>query len=233
LIEGSNDALATKKVYSPHVVKGEFELEYRGGVDFDDNAKKDGKEKHKTAVGYGATDWWFTELYVARFEKANNNADLEYEGLEWENRFQISEPGAWWVDLGLYVAYEFAVEDEHSDKIESKLLLEKEMNRFVHKANLILESEVGGDSEEALEGGVAWSTRYLLKEYFEPGVEWHGEFGAFEDDLSWDEQKHLLGPVIYGKIGDHVKYDVGYLFGVSDAAPQGELKWVVELEWHF
>jgi len=38
-----------------------------------------------------------------------------------------------------------------------------------------------------------------------------------------------VGPVFYGKIGQF-KYDVGYLFGISDDAVDGELKWIIEYE---
>ena len=232
LLNFSSDAWATKKVYSPHVEQGEVEIEARGSYDFDDSDEKDGKQKQKYALGYGVNAWWFTELYFAVIEKSKGK-DWEYESIEWANRFQLSEPGEWFVDTGLYFAYEFGVADEANDKIEGKLLLQKDLGDFVHIANLILESEVGGDAEEALEGGVAWSTRYRFQKWLEPGVEWHSDFGELGEGSSFEEQKHQLGPVIYGKIGDHIKYDVGYLFGVSDGAPDGMLKWIVEFEWHF
>ena len=44
------------KVYSPNVVKGENEIEYRGFRDFDDNSSRDGAEKHKLGVGRGFHD---------------------------------------------------------------------------------------------------------------------------------------------------------------------------------
>jgi len=67
----TQDAHATKKVYSPIVEGGELEFEVRGSYDFDDRASKDGKQKYKYAVGYGVTDRWFTELY-GEIEKRGN-----------------------------------------------------------------------------------------------------------------------------------------------------------------
>ncbi len=231
LLTLNGEALATKKVYSPHVVKGEFELETRGSYDFDDEDEKDGAQKQKYAVGYGVNDFWFTEVY-GEIGKAPQD-DFVFEAIDWENRFQLSEPGEWFIDTGLYFEYEFGVEDEASDKIEGKLLLEKQVGDFDHILNLILEKEVGPNAEEDLEGGIAWSSRYRLKPWFEPGVEWHSDFGELGEGSSFDQQKHQFGPVVYGKISDHIKYDVGYFFGVSEAAPDGQLKWIVEFEWHF
>lgn len=232
----SENAWATKKVYSPHVVKGELELETRGQVDFDHRESMDGAQKHKVAIGYGLTDWWFSEVYGEWEKDPESGEGLEYEATDLENHFQLSEPGAWWIDTGLYFEYEFAAKNEHADKIEGKLLLEKQFGDFVHTVNLILEKEVnGGDGvEEAdLEGGFAWNGRYRWQPWLEPGLEWHSDLGELAHTGSFDDQKHQLGPVIYGKIAHHVKYDIGYLFGVSDAAPDGEIKWIVEWESFF
>jgi high-affinity iron transporter len=234
LLISPQNAWATKKVYSPHVEKGEWELEARGSYDFDDRESKGAAQKQKVAIGYGVTDQWFTEVYGKWEKDPDSGHGLEFTATQWENRFQISEPGAWFLDTGIYMEYEFASGDDHADKIEGKILLEKELGRFDHIVNLILEKEVNGPGREGdLEGGIAWSGRYRWKQYLEPGVEWHSEFGELDDTGAFDDQKHQVGPVFYGKIGDHVKYDIGYLFGISDAAPDGQLKWILEYEWRF
>jgi len=224
-------AHATKKVYSPIVEGGELEIEMRGSYDFDHRSSKDGKQKQKYAVGYGVTDRWHTEFYV-EIEKGATESDFEFTALEWENRYQLTEQGQYWIDVGLYFEYEVSFEDDKADKIEGKLLLEKEMGNFTHIANIIFEKQVGGDSEKETEGGLAWGSRYRLRKYFEPGIEFHSEFGELNKSKSFDEQEHLVGPVFYGKVGN-IKYDIGYLFGISDDAPDGKLKWILEYEWHF
>lgn len=225
------DAHATKKVYSPIVEGGELEVEVRGSYDFDDRQDKDGKQKQKYALGYGATAWWFTEIY-GEIEKEPDADNFEFTSLEWENRFQLAEQGRFWVDPGLYLAYETTFGDETPEKGEVKLLLEKNLAKFTHTVNFILEQEFDVDEAE-LEAGFAWSSRYHWREFLEPGVEWHGELGKFSDISPYDEQKHQLGPVIYGKLFNRVKYDIGYLFGLTDPAAEGSLKWIVELEHHF
>ena len=224
----AQNAHATKKVYSPIVEGGELEIEMRGSYDFDHRSSKNGKQKQKYAVGYGVTDRWFTELY-GEIEKGATESNFEFTALEWENRYQLTEQGQYWIDVGLYFEYEVSFEDDHADKIEGKLLLEKEMGNFTHIANIIFEKQVGGDSEKETEGGLAWGSRYRWQEYFEPGFEIHSEFGELNKSKSFNEQEHLGGPVFYGKIG-HFKYDIGYLFGISDDAVDGVLKWIIEYE---
>jgi len=224
----TQNANATKKVYSPIVEGGELEFETRGSYDFDDAESKDGKQKQKYAVGYGVTDRWFTEIY-GEIEKGATSSKFDFTAFEWENIYQLTEQGQYWVDVGLYFEYEVSFEDDKADKIEGKFLIEKEMGHFTHTANIIFEKQVGGDSEKETEGGLAWGSRYRWQEYFEPGFELHSEFGELNEGKSFDEQEHLVGPVFYGKIGSF-KYDIGYLFGVSNDAPDGQLKWIIEYE---
>ena len=89
----SSPAHAFKKVYSPIVQKGEWDLEYRGAVDFDKRHGFDDAQEHKFAVGYGLTDWWATEVYAeigreAREDQAENTdhtRPFKYKATSWEN----------------------------------------------------------------------------------------------------------------------------------------------------
>ncbi len=233
LLGWGGEAHATKKVYSPLVEYGELEIEYRGAYTFDDRASKDGRERHKVAVGYGVTPWWFTEVYGAWQDTPADGKGLEYEATEWENKFQISQAGEWFVDTGAMVELEFASEDDAQDEVKLLLLLEKEMDLFRHRLNPFVEYKYGTDEDDEWEAGASWSTTYRFRKEFEPGVEIHWNHGNVEESKSFDEQDLQLGPVVYGKIGDRIKYDVGYLFGVSENAPDGELKWIFEFEHRF
>ncbi len=235
----SDHAFAFPKVYSPIIEKGEIELEAEGSYNFDKRQEKKGTQEQKYAVGYGVTDRWATEIYGNLSNNPAERERLEFESIEWENRVQLFDQGQYWLDAGVYFSYEFAHEDQDPDEIEAKLLLEKQLGDFVHTANLILQKEVGGDTPDDAEkekhrweGGVAWSSRYRFKQYLEPGVEVHYNAIELSKNQSFNEQELQIGPTVYGKIGP-VKYDIGYLFGVTDAAADGELKWIVEYELRF
>jgi FTR1 family protein len=229
------EAHATNKVYSPIVEQGELEIEFRGQYDVDERSSKDNAQKYKYAIGYGVTNHWFTEIY-GESERTKNEEDedlnFKFTAISWENRFQLTEQGQFPVDVGAYLEYEASFENKHPDKLEAKLLLEKSLTKFTHTLNLSLEQQVGWHPGEDLAGGLAWSSKYRLKQWFQPGIEWYSDFGEIGQMVSYQDQKHQLGPVFYGKVG-HVKYDVGYLFGMSDAAPKGEIKWIAEYEFRF
>ena len=233
-------AYAGKKVYSPIVETGEIELETTGVYDMDHRKDKNAAQEYKNAIGYGVTDRWATELYgeFERQPKEDEDENIKLSGvkftnLEWENRYQLTEQGKYWLDAGIYFAWEVPMREKNPGKIEGKILLEKSTQNFIHRANLIIEKEVGGGSTEMTTAAIAWSSRYRMSEHFQPGFEYWADFGQVRDRLPYQEQTHQVGPAFYGRLTPHIKYDVGYLFGVSRAAPQGELKWVLEYELRF
>jgi len=226
-----HSAQAGERVYGPYVERGEVEMEWLGAYKIDDDGDTDGAWKEKAALGYGVTDHWFTEIYGEVEKEGDRGADPAFTAIEWENRFQLTDPGALWMDVGAYLAYEYNTAGG-ADKGEAKLLLAKDTGQFTHYANIIAEREFGDESSRDLEWGTAWSTRYRYKPVFEPGFEYHADFGSVHGHRDFDEQSHRAGPVFYGKIG-HVKYDTGVLFGLSDAAADATVKAVIEYEWRF
>ena len=236
----SQPAYAEKYVYSPIVYKGEWEIETKGLYDFDHRKNKNAVQEYKNAIGYGVTDRWATELYGEHErqpqEDENGNTKfsrLKFTHMEWENRYQLTEQGQYWVDAGLYFAYEIPLQEKDPGKIEGKILLEKSLPHFIHTANIIFNKEVGGGTTHETQGGFAWSSKYRLSKYFEPGFEYYIDFGEINEHLPYDEQSHQVGPAFYGRLTKNIKYNVGYLFGISRASPDGELKWVLEYELRF
>ena len=228
---GPGEGEAGLKVYSPLVEQGELELEWRGRYDLDDAESKDGRQQNKFAIGYGVMERWFTEIYGEVEQDAGENS-YEFKAVEWANKIQLTEQGQYWMDVGVYLSYEATVKDKTADKIEAIILLEKALERFTHRVNIVFEKEVGGGAGEETEAGLALSSRYRWRSVFEPGIEWHSNFGGINEGKSFNEQKHRVGPVFYGKVGP-VKYDIGYLFGMSEAAVDGVWKWILEYEYHF
>ena len=237
----SPEAQAFKKVYSPIVHKGELELEYQGAVDFDNRHGFDDAQQHKFAVGYGVTDWWATEVYAEMEKEAREEQEEDMDGTRpffysatsWENRFQLTEQGKYWLDLGFYVEYAWAQQSEAPDELEMKILLEKETGDFTHRLNLIFEKEIGGEEPAGWEPGFAWQTLYRFRQEFKPGFEIYSSFGPVREQGPFREQKHFIGPVAEGRLFKNIKYNVGYLFGITDNTPGGKLKFILEWEHRF
>lgn len=231
----TRDAQAGFKVYAPYVEQGELEFEYRPSVTIDDDAAKDNKQKHLLGIGYGVNAWWFTEVYAEWEREAGPGETTKFEAFEWENRFQLTNPGEYWADFGLLVEYERTDDSKAPDKIEFALLFAKELGQFDATYNLIFEKEVGGGASNDVELAQAFQLKYRLDKGFEPGIEFFSEFGAIGEMPAFDGQEHYVGPIATGVIplndtGLKLKYNAGYLFGISDAAEDGVVKAIIELE---
>ncbi|MGB4058008.1 MAG: FTR1 family protein [Alphaproteobacteria bacterium] len=224
-------AHATKTVTSPQVNKGELEIKSKTGITHDDDSEsKDGAVQQKFTAEYGVTDRLEIEA-EAEFENSGDDDNTDFTALALESKFELTEPGQYWMDVAVKGAYEFNMTDG-PDKIEGKLVLGKDSEMFKHRANIILEREVGDDAADETEVAISWSSRYRYNPMFEPGFEIYSEFGALSDGSEFDEESHRIGPVFYGKINSF-KYEAGYLFGASDAAADGTLKAILAYEWYF
>lgn len=232
-------ALAADKLYSPYVTPGELEIEYFGSRSFDDRPSKNNEQKQQFAVAYGVNDYWKTELYT-KFEKEPQDR-LRFDEWEWENIFQLTERGEYWLDAGASLAYEWTPQSDRADTAEARILLAKDLDKTSHLLNIKGSKKVGADAAKTrLKGKLLWSSRYNYSRYFEPGFEIESDFGELSRTGSFDVQKHYVGPAAYGKIplhftdrADGLKYRIGYLFGVSKAAQDGQAIVQLEYEIHF
>ncbi|HEX7776488.1 MAG TPA: FTR1 family protein, partial [Parvibaculum sp.] len=146
-LSGGRAEAAEIKVYSPYVEQGEAEVEYQGYRTFDSDSSKDNEQKHSVSLGYGVTSFWATEFYGVW--KQDAGGDMKFDATEWENRFQLTDQGEYWADLGLLVEYEH-VRDRQNDADEFALgpLIAKDIGQTTTTANLIFERQLGahGDS---------------------------------------------------------------------------------------
>lgn len=173
-----------------------------------------------------------TEL-SGKTSRETEEKSYQFESVEWKNGFQFLEQEKHGLGAGVSFAYATTVERKTADSMEGKILLEKSLGRFTHDLNFILAKEVGGGSQQQTSGALAWGSRYHWKNFLEPGIEMYSDFGELRQKTGYKKQNHQLGPAFYGKIGEFINFDIGYLFGLTDPAPQGELKWTMGYEFIF
>jgi hypothetical protein len=222
------------KVYSPTVQQGVAEVEYRGYVDSDHRSELNKSQEQNFSVGYGLTDYWFTEVYTVYGK--DGSAPLKNQSIEWENRFQLTPQGKYPVDYGLLAEFEFATRSGDPNEFSIAPIFESELSRhLLATANLFFERQFGGtEREPGTTFAYAGRLRYHLNRYFDPALELFGEPGEIGRFGAWDRQDHWMGPAFYGeaRLGHGaLEYSAALLFGTSQAA--SDRRAVVRLEYEF
>ncbi|MBI2382476.1 MAG: FTR1 family protein [Gammaproteobacteria bacterium] len=209
------------KVYRPVVELGETELEFRGGYIKDDGPANTA-QAYVFDLGYGFTPWLFSEI-VAEVEKEPGGS-LEVEELEWENIIQLTEPGQYFVDFGLFAEAKVPLESGLPYALEIGPMFQKEIGRTVTNLNVLAERQFGDNADGETEIGYRLQSRYRTGAPLDVGVQAFGE-----------EDAHLVGPALFGQAqlggGKKLKYDAGLLFGATDDAEDLRVRWQVEYEF--
>lgn len=219
------DAHATKTVTSPYVTKGKATVEWRGGYEFDEDADNTWRTRNQFA--YGFTD--FYELKISG--DTRNRGDTEFTDVDFENKFQLTPKGQYFVDVGLRLDLTRSL-NGGADGAGGKLLFGKKTGEFSHLLNLEAGREIGGESNNNdWVFGASYAIAHPLTDQLSLGAEWYSDFKDFNN--SYSEQDHRVGPVLYGTAFGSVKYQAGILAGVSEAAPDVTLKTTINYSFEF
>ena len=213
----------------PAVEYGEREIELRIGSA---SATEEHRESAASlAFGYGLTPWWFTEIYG----KWHRSGATSFDAIEWENRFQLTEPGQYFADFGLLVEIERPRDRAEGYELRIGPLMQKDFGRVQANLNVLLERDYHASDPEQTELGYQWQLRYRLVPALDFGAQGFGEVGPWNDWAPVREQAHIAGPAIFGKFNaggrQVLKYDAAVLFKLSSAAPATTLR--AQLEYEF
>lgn len=215
-------------VYTPTVEKGEKEIDFKFGTADSDPRKSVGS----VGLGYGANDWWFTEVYV---KYAKEGGDTKYDAFEWENKFQLTETGKYPVDVGFITEVEIPRDRDEGIELKVGPLFQTEFGKLQLNGNILFEKRFDAAISSPTEAGYQWQAKYRWKPALEYGLQGFGGLGVWNDWNSANDQSHKVGPAIFGKFAagnrQAIKYNAAWLFGVSDGAPDNTFRLQAELEF--
>jgi len=219
-----------KKVYSPIVEAGEVEFEYLLDYSLDSDPTKNTNTRHQFELEYAITDRWLTSV-TGGFRKLPSQR-FAYQGMKWENIYQLFAQGEYWLDAGLYLEY-FIPQglSNNPHGLEFKLLLEKQTGHLIHTANILFKKELGNHASNKTQAAYAWKTTWRWHRYLEPGIEAYGSIGTLGNSKTFPQQSHQIGPVLTGKLRNGFTYEAGYLFGLTTNTDQGLIKFVIGYEF--
>ncbi|HUH93158.1 MAG TPA: hypothetical protein VL742_08455 [Casimicrobiaceae bacterium] len=217
------------KVHLPDVVQGELELELLGGYQWWSGADDDRERQFIGEIEYGFTPWWRSGLEVGTTRAPGESYRLDE--VEWENTFLLSEPGRYWLDLGLFaeLAYDYPV---RRSAIAIGPMFQKEIGALQSNLNVIFERELGSSAQPGAEINYEWQVKWRGNPRFEPGLQSIGTLGRTND---FGHQMEVnIGPAFFGQIftspRNKLKYDAAVLFGVNHNSPDTTVRFQIEYE---
>ncbi len=234
-------ARADLQVRMPQVDYRELEFEHNGLVTFATRGSPlDRAQSYTNAIGYGVLPWWGIEL---EGELASGGGQhLTWNTMTLENTFQITQPGEYFFNLGFFAEYSQSTLRNAPSGFTAGPIIQKELNGVlgldtVHTLNLFLFHDVGHDAAKATGFDYAWQSLVLTHPLVSPGIEFYGTIDDIAHPGPTAQQQHYVGPVLagaanfapYGKL----KYEVGYLFGLTQASGRGAVRWKLEYEIAF
>jgi len=233
----TNVAQAEYKVRSPIVESGELGLETVGNIGSDRNPAKNNAKSSVVELEYGVNDFWMTEL-EGEWGRDPGPGDAEkFLATTFGNQFQIFPQGEKWLDVGFWTEYSMASKKTDADKIKFGPLAQKSFGDFTATANFYLEKQIGANAVGGTDATYAAQLKYDWLRWLDPAIEAHGDIGYINQNTVPKDQTHLVGPVMVGQISlgsaGEIKYELGYLVGISTATPESTFKWKLEYEIAF
>ncbi|MFZ5502489.1 MAG: hypothetical protein ACOY3V_02990 [Pseudomonadota bacterium] len=217
-------------VYTPKVEFGEHEIDFNYGS----SRLPNGNESEATAIGYGygVTENWFTEVGF----KHKRNAGQDVSQAEWENKFQLTQPGEYPVDFGAMTELEMPLTGNQPWGAKVGALFQKSFGKVQLNGNLLIKRDFGLSGKRFDTKLVyQWQAKYRLQPKFEMGVQAFGDMGKWNDWSQQSNKDHFFGPAVFGKLdlGNRraIKYNAAWLFAASRNAPGNTLRMQLEYEY--
>ena len=224
---------AADYVYTPTVEYGEREIDFKAGA----SSPVDGYRSQAASIGlgYGATEYWFTEAYLKQERDSGDIANIA----EWENKFQLTATGEYPVDVGVITELEAPLSAGAPWEFKFGPLFQTEFGKLQLNGNLLFERAFGMTDESgepySTDFSYQWQIKYRWQPSLEFGAQGFGDMGKWNDWNAPADQSHRLGPAVFGKfaLGDKqaIRYNAAWLFGTGGAAPDDTFRMQVEYEF--
>jgi high-affinity iron transporter len=234
-------AHAQLKVRYPIVDYREVEIEHFSDITFDKpKSGLSNNQRYTNEYGFGPLPNWFVEL--GNEFQAPNGENITYDATEVESYLQLTPTGKYFGDLAMFAEYEQPLRHGDPKSFTFGPLAQTEFGEIagvgaLHTLNLLFTRTVGNNRTDATQINTAWQSRLLVNPLIQPGFEYYGQINEILNPSKAADQQHRLGPVLvgltsfapYGKL----KYEIGYLFGLTEATPRGTVRWRLEYEIPF
>ena len=233
----STEARAEFKIKTPIVEPDEAEVEHAGSYGFDRRPGHNNEQSEVGSIGYGFTKNWAVELEGEWGRDAGPGNPSQFKAVNLGNKIQVFDQGEKAVDFGLWAEIGLAAQGGNPDDLKFGPLVQKSFGKTTATANLFIDKQIGENAEGGTDLNYGLQLKYDWKKLISPALEMYGDFGTATRTHNDNIQQHRLGPVLLGTISFErmgaLKYELGYLNGITGQTPASTIKWGLEYEFTF
>lgn len=236
LVVGSTSraGAADFKINPPSIDQGEISLEDNSAVIVSRGGSSDSTHSHFAELGYGITDYWWTEL-EGHWESGDDG--FKFRTVDFENAFRLIRQESWWPETALFIEYDQAAETHSTNTATVGALFRKDFGPSSTTFNVLFDHDLGSNATTGVHMRYTGISTWQFDEEFAPGIEVFGDAGRVGSFVNPSGQDHRLGPVISGSLDvdgvGEFGYAVAYLFGLTPTSPNGTVVWHLEFDRRF
>ncbi len=200
-------------------------------------AKSDYNEElqaHTLELEYGITNDWAIGFY-GDWEKPKGESLQYVQTRAVVSRFKLFKNNERFFDAGVYFEYyvprEAANGGQTGDKLEARIILQKETDNWDLRLNPKFEKGLSGPNvEESVEFEYAAALYRKLNPTAYLGLEAYGNMGEVAHMIP-SRNAHYLVPSAEFNLAPELWWNIGVAFGITDAADDVTLKTFIEFEF--
>jgi len=219
-------------IHNPIVEEGEREIDTKFGTQSPKGSSGNSQSEASVGLGYGVNSWWFTEVYGNTMWNANN---ANFDAVEWENKFQLTETGKYPVDIGLLIELERPQDRNSGYEVQYGLLLQSEWRKWQANLNFLMQGHYNATINQGSFFGYQGQLKYRLQPQFELGAQIYSWLGQTNNWNSNQQQQTSAGPAVFGKtkVGakQAIEYNLAYLWGTTASSPKNTIRAQIEYEF--
>lgn len=216
-------ASSTGSVSSGAVKPGLSTVEWRNGYTTRaDGGTEDERYRSRVHLGYGFNDRFGLNI-ISSVDKRKDQS-TQYDATTVEFDTNVLKQDQYGVTAGIRLAYALKDGDKKPDTGEIRLMLSRKEGSWDLRFNQLFIRQIGEDSESGLSTETRWRAYKSVSEGIKVGIEGFHNFGMLNDNLSYSEQSHTVGPLVKFDVGGNAFIETGYRTGISDAAPDNLFK---------
>ncbi|MCR9259788.1 MAG: transporter [Pseudomonadaceae bacterium] len=211
----------TSGVFSPDVKAGDRMWEYRTSFEPNDGGVED-VFSHRLHYQHALNDQSRLRLIGLQ---SDNGGDLEFRYMRVEYQYQYLEDE----DAGWDSALRFELQIAEGDDLPHRFRVAwtgkvDVTDRWQLRANLITGREFHSGADSGLSVETRWQATYAVGGGTRFGIEAFNDLNTTDDFGGFNEQEHQAGPIVKMRLGRGWSLDFSYLFGLSDDAPDENLR---------